>query len=132
MTVKRFSVFVGLFALLVLSACSGVGGYNYSGSYAGTINNSVTGAGSVNFSISQSEDRLAGTWQASFSADGSNGGSLFGIVNGDSLILELYPSIPTACPFNAVVNRNGDTLNGSYSAFNCSVAGTGTVEVQKQ
>lgn len=129
---KRFSVFVGLFALLALSACSGMGEYNYSGSYVGTVNDSAAGAGTMNISISQSEDRLAGTWQASFSTSGSNGGSLLGIVDGDSLILELYPSVPTACPFNAVVNRNGDTLSGSYSAFNCSVTGTGTVEVQKQ
>lgn len=128
---------LALFALLaatVLTACGTSGGsvsYNYGGSWAGTIQDSVAGTGSVTMSMTQSGTDLAGTWQAVFAA-GTNGGTAVGVVNGSQVVLELYPSDVSACPYNVVATRNGDTLSGNYSAFNCTATVTGTLSVTKQ
>lgn len=42
------------------------------------------------------------------------------------------PSNLSTCPFAAVAQRSGSTLLGTYAAFSCTVAVTGTVSVTKQ
>lgn len=128
--------FFALLAATVLTACGtstsgGSASYNHSGSWAGTIQDSVAGTGNVTVSMTQSGSDLAGTWQAVF-ASGTNGGTAIGVVNGSQVVLELYPSSASACPFNVVATRSGDTLSGNYSAFNCTGTITGTLSITKQ
>jgi hypothetical protein len=80
--------------------------------------------------VTQKGSELAGTWQAEFN-EGTNGGSAVGVVNGNEVVLELHPSQATACPYNVVATRSGDTLSGNYSAFNCTVTVTGTLTISK-
>jgi hypothetical protein len=129
-------IFKSLFAVilvLALASCSGGSGgatKSLSGSWAGTINDSMAGQGTVTASISQSGNNIVGTWQATF-PDLVNGGTLEGYVNGNSVVFSLYPSNSNACPYNVVTNWSGNILSGNYSAFNCTATITGTLTVQK-
>jgi hypothetical protein len=128
------SLVVGIVLSMSLVACGGTGGsgsFNYSGSWAGSIQDSIAGTGSVTASMTQSGSNLVGTWAATF-VDGNNGGSLVGIINSNSVVIELHPSNPSLCPYNVVANRSGSTLSGNYAAFDCTVTVTGTLNIQKQ
>lgn len=118
----------------VLAACGtgteGTASYNYSGTWTGTMQDSVAGPGTATVTMTQSGSDLAGTWQAVF-AQGTNGGSAVGVVNGNEVAMELYPSQATACPYNVVATRSGDTLSGNYAAFNCTESVTGTLTISK-
>jgi hypothetical protein len=130
------SLVVGIVLSISLAACGGTGGlgsFNYSGSWAGSMQDSIAGAGTVSASMTQSGSGFVGTWAANFAGtDFDNGGSLQGVVNDNSVVIDLQPSNPSACPFNVVANRSGSTLSGNYAAYNCTVTVTGTLNIQKQ
>jgi hypothetical protein len=116
-------------------ACGDAGGgasRSLSGNWSGNVNDSVAGRGTVTLSISQSGNSFVGTWQAVF-AEGVNSGSLQGFAQSDSsVVIQLHPSNPSACPYNVVANWSGNALSGNYSAFNCSQNVSGTLNLQKQ
>lgn len=119
----------------MLAGCGSGGGvttpFNHSGTWAGTIQDSFAGAGIVGLTMSQSGSNLVGTWQSTFTA-GGNGGTLAGVVNGNEVLVELYPSNPSLCPFAVVATRSGSSMNGTYAAFNCVDTVTGTLNVTRQ
>jgi hypothetical protein len=125
---------VVLVLTVLLAACGGGSGgggaFDYGGTWAGSIQDSLAGPGTASLTMTQSGSNLAGTWQATFST-GNNGGSLVGVVNGNEVVLELHPSNPSFCPYNVVAQRSGSTLAGTYAAFNCVEAVTGSVTVSK-
>lgn len=131
----RFIRWVALvFLAALLGACSPSGGsigFNYSGQWQGPIQDSFAGTGSVTATLTQSGNNLAGTWQASF-IDGTNGGSAVGVVNGNQVVIELWPSNVLLCPYNVVANRSGSTISGNYAAFDCTASITGTLQLTKQ
>lgn len=133
--VKRFgAIVVVLGMMLALTACtSGTGpiAFNYGGQWSGTIQDSLAGNGIVSATLTQSGSDIGGTWQATF-AGGGNGGTAVGAINGSQVILELYPSNVSACPYRVVANRSGSTLSGNYAAFNCTGTITGTLTITKQ
>ena len=120
----------------VLAACGGSGSgptaFGYSGTWSGTLNDSIGGAGTVTATMSQSGSELVGTWQATFAAGGSNSGTLQGLIRTNDVLIELYPSDPTTCPFALVAQRSGSTLSGTYVAFACTVSVSGTMSITKQ
>jgi len=119
---------------LLLSSCGNPGGstaFSYGGNWVGTINDSIAGSGTMTAAMAQSGSNLVGTWQATFAA-GSNGGNLIGVIQGNQVVLQMNPSDPTTCPFEAVATRSGSTLSGTYAAFNCTAVITGTVSMTKQ
>ena len=119
-----------LVLVLLLSAC-GVGGSDLSGSYVGSVVDTVGGSGQGTITLAQSGNQLGGSWQISFSSL-SNRGSLQGVVSGSSVSPQLYPSRPDACPYTLTATRNGDTLRGNYSAFNCTAPLSGTFTGTRQ
>ena len=126
--------FLGGLLLLLASCTSNNGGtapFSYAGSWSGTIQDSLAGPGTISATLTQSGSDLGGTWQASFTS-GSNGGSAVGFVNGNEVLLELHPSSVSACPYNVVATRSGNTLSGNYSAFNGTGTITGTISMTKQ
>ena len=137
MRIRRFVLLVLVSVLaVVLTSCGGsaTGGgssFSYSGTWVGTIADSVAGPGTVTATMSQSGSNLVGTWQSTFAA-GSNGGTLAGQVRTNDVLIELYPSNPMYCPYAVVGNRSGGTLSGTYAAFNCSMVITGTLNITKQ
>jgi hypothetical protein len=44
----------------------------------------------------------------------------------------LTPSVPTTCPFNLTATLSGTTMSGTYAAYNCTVAESGTFTATKQ
>ena len=131
---KRFGFAILIVGtMLALSACTSNGGpssFNYGGQWSGVIQDSMAGNGTITATLTQSGSNIGGTWQATF-LSGVNGGSAVGVINGSQVLLELHPSDVMACPYNVVANRNGSTLSGNYSAFNCTGTITGTVTISK-
>lgn len=101
---------------------------NVAGNWAGPAQDSYVGAGQLALSLSQSGSALTGTWSSQYNVPGANnGGSLTGSINASgSMTVTLTPSVPTSCPFNATAAASGNQINGTYAAFNCSVAVSGT------
>ena len=121
-------------AALVVTACGSPSAplpFSYSGTWAGSMVDSFAGNGTTTLTVSQSGSDIVGTWQAIFAA-GNNGGTLAGTISGNDVLVELYPSDPTACPYAVVAQRSGTTLSGTYAAYSCTQAITGTVSVVKQ
>ena len=135
---RSSAAFLGslVLAVVLLAACAssptGPTAFSYSGTWSGTINDSLGGPGTTSMTMSQSGSDIVGTWQATFTGGGNNGGTLAGVINGQEVLIEMYPSDPSTCPFAAVAQRSGSTLAGTYAAFNCTVAVTGSVNVTKQ
>lgn len=98
------------------------------GNWSGTLSDNFAGTGRLAFTFAQSSAALSGTWSTTYSDPGyNNGGSLSGSVSGSSVTVTLTPSVPTYCPYNVTGTLNGSTsLSGTYAAFNCSVAVSGT------
>ena len=120
----------------VLAACGGGGSgptaFSYSGTWSGTLNDSIGGAGTATITVSQSGSDLVGTWQSTFAAGGTNSGTLQGLIRTNDVLIELYPSDPRTCPFALVAQRSGSTLSGTYVAFDCTVSVSGTMSITKQ
>ena len=127
MNVVRLAALVLVF---VLAACAPGSSFNYSGQWTGTIQDSLGGPGTISASIAQSGRNLTGTWSATFNS-GNSGGSLTGVVTGNSVVVELEPSNRENCPFRLVANRSGNTMSGDYSAFDCTRTVTGTISLTK-
>lgn len=123
----KYLVLLGI--LLLLSACSSVP--DYSGQWVGGANDTRAGYGQASLTISQSGSQLTGSWQIGFGG-GVNSGSLQGTASGNAVNVQLFPSNPSACPFNVTATRSGDTMNGNYAAFNCTGAISGTLNVTKR
>ncbi|MCA1790263.1 MAG: hypothetical protein LC667_10505 [Thioalkalivibrio sp.] len=109
----------------------GTAPFDYAGTWSGTMVDSFAGTGTTTITMSQTGSNLVGTWQATFPSLDS-GGSLTGVVNEDEVAFELLPADSAACPFSGVAQRTGLTLTGTYEAFDCAEAITGTVTVTKQ
>ena len=128
--------FFALILVGALAACGSGGGgstaFNHSGNWLGTLNDSVGGAGTTAATMSQSGSQIVGTWQTTFLAGGTNSGTLQGVIRTNDVLIELYPSNPSTCPFALVAQRSGSTLSGTYAAFNCSVSVSGTMSMTKQ
>lgn len=103
------------------------------GSWTGTIQDSIGGAGNFSITISQSGASVTGVWSSTFSnSNFNNGGSTSGTVDGNSVTFILSPSNPRSCPFNAIGTISGNQITGNYAAFNCTGAITGTFSVTRQ
>lgn len=106
--------------------------FSYTGTWSGSIDDSIGGRGSTTMHITQSGSDLAGTWQAMFGGGHGIGGTLTGLIVGQEVEIELLPAAAGSCPHAGVGQRSGNTLSGTYEAYNCSVTVTGTFDVTKQ
>lgn len=106
---------------------------NTSGTWTGTVNDGLMGQGTVRLTIAQTGPSIAGTWATTYAnVTNNNGGSLTGTVNNATVTATLIPTLPTSCPFNATATLNGSAMSGTYAAFNCAVAVSGSISVSKQ
>ncbi len=132
MTMLR-TVFLALALPFVLAACSTGGGstaYDYSGAWTGTREDSRGFLATETVTLTQDGSDVGGTWQ-SVSSEGTFGGTVLGVVNGNEVVIEFFPSQVNLCPFRAVLTRNGDTLSGTYAAFNCTASLSGTITISR-
>ena len=106
---------------------------NTSGTWTGTVNDALMGQGTVRLTITQSDSTIAGTWATTYAnVTTNNSGSLTGSVNNANVTATLIPTIPTTCPFHATATLSGNAMSGTYTAFNCAVAVSGSISVSKQ
>lgn len=132
--VKRF---IALAFALGLSACGGSSPaapsvLQVAGTWSGSItSNQVSGSGPASVTLAQSGTALSGTWSVT-GPDGPNSGALTGTVAGTSVTMTLTPSDPRTCPYNATVNVAGNSMTGTYAAFNCSASASGGISLTKQ
>jgi hypothetical protein len=125
---------------VVLAGCGGDGDNNdtnVAGTFRGTIQDSIAGTGTITATLAQDGSDLRGTYQTTFADPRNNGaGSVDGEVRGNGVTLTASPSVtsfvPPACPFNVTAIVNGDQISGTYAAFNCTVAVSGTINLTRQ
>lgn len=106
------------------------------GTWSGTINDDVAGAGTVTVTFSQGSDgSLSGTFQSTFSNSSfNNQGSVSGEVSGDDVTVLLDSSDPSACDFNATGTRQGSNeITGNYqTTASCAQSSGGTFDITRQ
>lgn len=103
------------------------------GTWSGTLTDSVVGAGTVRLTIAQSGQSLTGSWGSTFSDPTfNNSGTLTGTFSGSAATITLSPSSPTTCPFFVTATVSGSAMTGTYAAINCTVAVSGSVSVTKE
>lgn len=134
---KPVRILAVILTLLTLVACSNPGGggtttFNYSGEWVGTVDDYAVGKGEAKVSMTQVGMDVFGNWVLTKDGVIMNSGDATGVVNGDDVALELRPSDPTTCPYNVLVTRSGNTLSGTYTAFNCTVALGGSINLIKK
>lgn len=126
----------GSIVLALLLALVGCGGNerNLTGTWTGTIQDSIAGTGVFLFTFTQTDMTVTGTWQSTFvDPANNNGGPLSGTVGDPSIALILSTSRPPACSFTVAANRDNENhFMGTYTAFNCSSAQGGSLDVNRQ
>ena len=50
-------------------------------------------------------------------------------MTGAALDLTLSPGDPETCPFNVAATVTGNTITGTYAAFNCTIAISGSIDL---
>jgi hypothetical protein len=107
-----------------------------SGTWSGSITDSVAGPGSVRVTFAQSGSNLSGTWFSTFyqNPSNNNSGTVNGSVSGSSVSALLTPSVPGTCPFQvtATLDEGGHHMPGTYAATRCSVAVSGGLNLRKE
>ena len=92
------------------------------GTWTGTLQSTISGTGTARVTFAQSGSSLAGTWSvAATSVAAANGG----------LSVTLSPSDPLTCPFQVTATVNGNRITGTYAAFNCTVALSGSISLTR-
>ena len=123
-----------LVLVLTLLRCTG-GESDLTGTWTGTITDSVAGIGALSLTITQTASQLTGTWQSTFAdPTNTNGGSLSGSVAASSIALVLFAAQPQACELTVAVTRDNEAVDhftGTYVAFNCARAESGSLEATR-
>jgi hypothetical protein len=139
----RRLTYVGIGLVMIWVALGGCDGddephdANVAGTFRGTIQDSIAGPGTLTVTLAQDDSDLRGTYQTTFADPRNNSaGSVEGEVQGNAVTLTATPSVtpfvPTACPFNVTAIVNGDQISGTYAAFNCTVAVSGSLTLTRQ
>jgi len=133
---RKYAGSIVLALTLALLGCSGDEEPNLTGTWTGTIQDSVAGPGTILLTIAQSGTQLTGTWQTTFGDPANNnGGSLSGTVGGGtSIALVLTASRSQACSYTVAATRDEDNdkhFTGTYASFNCALAQSGTIDVRR-
>ena len=133
---RRYGWSMVLALTLALLGCSGDDEPNLTGTWTGTIQDSLAGTGTALFTFSQTGTNVNGTWQFTFPNPTNNsGGSLSGTAGDSSIALTLVASQSQACSFTVVANFDDDDDNhftGTYTAFNCARMQSGGLDVTRQ
>ena len=131
---RRYGGSLVLALILALLGCSG-DDRDLTGTWAGTIQDSVAGFGTLLLTISQTDTQLTGTWQSTFpNPTNNNGGTLSGTVGDPAIALVLATSRSQACSLTVAATRDEDNDNhftGTYASFNCALAESGSLDVRR-
>jgi len=102
------------------------------GTWAGSVNDSISDPGTLRVTLSQEAAALTGSW--AWVADGqSTGGWIGGSVNGKAISLSLHSGNPgTNCSVEVSATVASTKMSGTYAGINCPVSGAGRVDLTKQ
>jgi hypothetical protein len=119
--------------LVSLLGCGG-GESDVTGTWAGTLQDSVAGVGTLLVTFTQTDARVMGNWQMAFTDSRNNNlGTISGTVGDPAIALVLSTAQPPACPFTVAANRDDeDHITGTYASFNCTNAQNGTLDITRQ
>jgi hypothetical protein len=94
----------------------------------------LAGTGTALFTFSQTGTNVNGTWQFTFQNPANNsGGTLSGTAGNPAIALTLFAAQSQACSFTVVANFDGnDHFTGTYTAFNCTILPSGSLDVHRQ
>ncbi len=140
MTLSRY--LWGALCLLLLSACStpdlltppDAPRSSYTGVWLGKASDNV-GGGEIELALIQTGDSLSGEARLTFTAGllrQSATGVVTGRIEGTSIRARVTPDNPDYCPYEAVLERSGDSLEGSYRGVGCRGTIEGDLTLQKQ
>jgi hypothetical protein len=132
---RRYGIALVLALALALPGC-GDDDSDLTGTWTGTVQDNLSGTGTILFTFTQTDSRLTGTWQITFADPrNNNGGTLSGTVGDPSIAMVLSPSQPQACSFTVAAERDDDDedhFTGTYAAFNCASPQSGSLDVNRQ
>lgn len=117
-------------------------GYQYTGSWRGSVTDDAGGSGSFMVTLSQADLALAGTWHVVMGSDparqagGTWAGQVFVGQEKDLLEVTLSPSLAGQCSYRMTLSRTNDSLTGEYAATSaltgCTNLTRGTLQMTKQ
>ena len=104
------------------------------GTWTGTIQDSLAGTGTALLTFSQTGSNVSGTWQFTFQNLVNNAaGTLSGTAGDPAIALTLSAAQPQACSFTVVANFDDDDhVTGTYTTFNCTLSQSGSLDVNRQ
>ena len=135
----------GIMLVLVILGCSNdPDPNNLTGTWTGTVQDSLAGRGTLLLTLSHVNTQLTGTWQITFpEAQINNGGTLSGTASNrltgrpsDLLITMVWsPAQATACSFTVEAmldNNDEDHFTGTYTPLNCTRPESGSLDVTRR
>jgi hypothetical protein len=113
----------------------------FTGTWAGTINDSVSGLGTARLILTQVGAGVTGTYTTTFpNAALNRAGTASGTATGATAAIFLTPSAVTVCSgsltlsgtMGASVTLTSTKMTGTYSVLGCTGAATGTLDLTLQ
>jgi hypothetical protein len=125
----RVRILIGILACLAGAACGSSPTSPSDASISGTWSG-PSGSQFVTVTFNQNGGSLQGTWSTS---PVINGGQLTGSKTGAGVQMTLSPSNPQNCPYTITATLSTATaMSGTYASFNCTVAISGSISLNKQ
>ena len=132
---RRYGGSIVLILTLALLGCGGGDDEDLTGTWTGTVQDSLAGPGTILFTLSQDDARLNGTWQLTLAdTRGNNRGTLSGTVSDDSITMVLSSNPSPECSFTVAAERDDDDhFTGTYAASSrCTLPQSGSLDVRRQ
>ncbi len=109
------------------------------GTWSGTIVDSTNVAGTAQLTIAQDGQGFSGSWSTQTGARAGSG-TISGTATPFPLQLFLTPAVPLVCSGSVTlsgtmalsVSVSGDRLTGTFTVFQCSGPGSGTMTLQRE
>ena len=124
---------------IVLSACTGNPTLpSEGGNWSGTLNDQISGAGTITLTLSQTDGTLTGTYTLAglpLGADDETGSVGGGLSSDTAASLTLTPTDPTRCVLFGNVTISGNQMTVTYDSPTCTLSPRvreGTFVVNKQ
>lgn len=133
---RRMSAALAVAALAMLAGCRSHTAPSdvLTGTWRGTIQDDVRGAGTIEMTMTWKVLSAAGRWSATFDAGGTAAGSLNAIMNGGGVIVYMTTEDPpSSCgsldSLAMTATLDGTTLAGPYVILACDGATGGNISV---
>ena len=116
--------------LALLAGCPS--SLSLTGTWSGVIEDGIWGTGTLEVEIVQHENVISGVWQAWFpEAEFEMAGAISGSAEDGSFSAILSPSDSSYCAMSVVGSWEGDALDATYVAVDCSESDVGTIALER-